>query len=258
MEWWKTGGLKFGVFRNADACGCALFMNPVETFEPLPREANFRPVWPAEAGSVDATEAKPSGEASSCGRTVITIFPLLAALLSNGCVTSIVPPASPPNPTPVCIVDYGRHASLVLPNDGRSVEFEYGEWKWLARGQNQSPRAVPALFWPTQGTLGQRHLAYPPDPMRLVVDKVAQDVLCMSVSSNDVVRLREKLQGRYEANLHTELFNPESGMTFVQDHADYAASHNCNHELAAWLRELNCTLRGSAFFARFKILPPHE
>jgi hypothetical protein len=186
------------------------------------------------------------------------ICALLLLIVLSSCVTSIIPPASPQNPTTVCIVDYGRHASLVLPDNGTAVEFEYGEWKWFALGQTQSPRTIPVLFWPTQGTLGRRQLRYPPDPTRLKADRFAEYVLCIEVSSNAVARLRQDLKARYETNLATEVFNEGYDMAFVRDPVDYTALHNCNHELAAWLRELGCATRGRAIFARFKITPTHQ
>jgi hypothetical protein len=185
------------------------------------------------------------------------IFPLcllVIGLLWTACVTTIVPPHAPRNPTTVCLVDYGRHASLVLPNNGAAVEYEYGEWKWFALGQTQSWRFASVLFWPTQGTLARRHLPHPPEPARW--QHVAQEVLSIEVSSNDVARLREKLLARYEANLHSEIFNREYQLAFVKDPANYTAFHNCNHELAGWLKELGCTIRGRAIFARFKLARP--
>lgn len=197
---------------------------------------------------------KRSRAISQVRRASIIMALLLVTLLWSACVTSIVPPHSPPNPTTVWIIDYGRHASLVIPNNGTAVEYEYGEWQWFALGQTQSPRVVPVLFWPTQGTLGRRHRPHLPDEARLKSEASVEHVFRITVSSNAVARLRQNLQTRYEANVQSELFNQDYQMTFVKDPADYTALHNCNHELASWLKDLGCTIRGRAIFARFRLV----
>jgi len=177
-------------------------------------------------------------------------------LLLFGCTTTIIPPASPVRPTSVCIVDYGRHASLVLPEGNGSVEYEYGEWKWFALGQDQSSRIVPTLFWPTQGTLGRRQLPYPPELKLLKSQKsseLVQAVYCIKVADEKAQAVREQLAARYNAGLKAEIFNQEYKMSFIKDPADYTIFHNCNHELAAWLRRLGCRTKGSAVFSRFKV-----
>lgn len=186
-------------------------------------------------------------------RIAVVLGVLIPGLLWTACTTTITPPSAPQKPTTVCIVDYGRHASLVLPKDGGALEFEYGEWKWFALGASQSPRIIPTLFWPTQGTLGCRYLDYIPDRQQLLAERLAEGVLCFQVSSNDVAKLRDRLIERYNASLHTERVNPLYDMRFVKDPASYSAFHNCNHQLAKWLEELQCRIRGSAMFARFRL-----
>jgi hypothetical protein len=188
-------------------------------------------------------------------RALILLLLLVAALLGTSCVTTVTPPPAQANPTTVYIVNYGRHASLVLPHEDSAVEFEFGEWKWFALGHSQSPRIVPALFWRTQGTLGRRHLDYRPDRQRLQADRAAEDVLSIPVSAAAARQLHARLTARYEANRHTEIINHEYEMAFVKDPVPYSGWHNCNHELAEWLVQLDCEVRGGAYFARFKVLP---
>jgi hypothetical protein len=83
---------------------------------------------------------------------------LAAGLLvvSSGCTTSIVPPKSAPDPIEVSVVEYGRHASLVLPEGTGAVEYAYGEWKWFALEQKQIWRVFRVLLCPADGTLGRQ------------------------------------------------------------------------------------------------------
>lgn len=184
---------------------------------------------------------------------VLTLL-ILIGVLWRATVTSIVPPESPENSVTVCIVDYGRHASLVLPDNGAAVEFEYGEWNWFALGQTGLPHLPRVLFWPTQGTIGRRDVDYAPDPERLKHDRTAEHIFSFHAASNNVAQLRQRLKDRYNARLHTEVLNKQYNMRFVQDPTEYTAFHNCNHELANWLNELGCDVRGTAMFARFRLL----
>jgi hypothetical protein len=189
-------------------------------------------------------------------RLATQIFPASFAaicFLLSGCTTTIIPPQSSAQPTTVCIVDYGRHASLVLPRPGGAVEYEYGEWKWFALSQNQSARIAPALFWPTQGTLGQRILPYTPNAQMLSTNRNTETVLSFIVPSDRAAVLREKLDARYKRGASTETYNAEHDMSFVKDPADYCVFHNCNHEVAVWLEQLGCKTRGAAIFAKFRV-----
>src|SRR5262245_23066644 len=93
----------------------------------------------------------------------------ITVLHAVGCSATIVPPADPVNPVPVAITDYGRHASLVLPDEsGRgSVEYAFGDWNWFAAGKNTPCDAAGALFASGQATLGRNIFPMPPDSPRL-------------------------------------------------------------------------------------------
>lgn len=171
-----------------------------------------------------------------------------------GCTTTILAPRFPPQPTTVCIVDYGRHASLVLPERNCAVEYEYGDWRWFALGQDRSSRILPTLLWPTQGTLGRRQLGYPPNADLLRSNKgpeLIDAVYSIEVASDKAAFLKAQLAARYNEGARTEIFSSQYNMTFVKDAAQYTAFHNCNHELAAWLRTLGCQTKGSTMLSRF-------
>lgn len=180
---------------------------------------------------------------------------LAVLVMLSGCTTTVIPPERARDPRRVAIVDYGRHASLVLPDGDGAVEFEYGEWEWFALGRDQSSRIAPALFWKTRGTLGRRALAYPPDPDVLQRLKQPEGVHAFYVPASRIVEVRSALEARFAAGRDNVVFNDDYGMYFVPDPVPYSAFHNCNHELALWLRELGCSLKGSAMFARFRVEP---
>ena len=47
-----------------------------------------------------------------------TLLPfVLLSLVCVGCTPRIIPPAMPRNAVPIYVADYGRHSSLILPDD---------------------------------------------------------------------------------------------------------------------------------------------
>lgn len=185
------------------------------------------------------------------------IFPFAWLLLCLcGCATRIAPPSAPQNPTTVCVVKYSRfHSSLVLPESEGAVEYAFGEWKWFALKKNQSYRIFPVLLFPSQGTLGRRYLFDTPNRETLLKKTGAQKVFCFSVATEKTVKLRQQLDARFAAGAGTKIYNSDYQMSFVKDPARYWAFHNCNTELAAWLRALGCETKGPKIWGKLRLEP---
>lgn len=186
------------------------------------------------------------------------LLPALIAALT-GCVTVIRPPANPPDPVVAALVDYGYHSSLVLPSaDGESTEYAYGEWEWFALNHDDSYRVFPALCWPTRGTMGRRRLPVPTQPEALRPLVACEEMFALRVSRARAQALLDTLEARYQRHAPTEVYNPLSGLHFVQDDEDYSCCNNCNHVLVRWLEALGCEVRGTACFSSFKVEPPRD
>src|SRR5438552_17258145 len=84
---------------------------------------------------------------------------LLVLFCLIGCSARIQPPAHPRDPVRVFIADYGRHASILLPDDdGKFIEFAWGDFDWFAANHNGIGEALAALFWSRGSALGTRRL----------------------------------------------------------------------------------------------------
>jgi hypothetical protein len=175
-------------------------------------------------------------------------FVATALAAATGCVTTIRPPAAPADPVAVRLIDYGYHASLVLPaGEGASVEFAYGEWEWFALNNDAWYRVFPALLWPTQGALGRRRFDVPPDAVAVP----AEEVLRFRVGRAEAAAPRRRLEERFASRPEEPVHNPLVGLTFVPDATSYCAAVNCNTVLAGWLRELGCEVSPPACTASF-------
>ena len=162
------------------------------------------------------------------------------------------PPVEPDDPVDVVLVDYGYHASIILPRGpNSSVEYAYGDWDYFALSNNHWINIIPALSWPTQGTLGRREIPVSTDPNSIQPHLWSDLSYRLTVDHEDVAELLGMLDGRFKAGAETKIDNAQHRMTFVQDSQDYCLFWNCNQETAAWLETLGCSLRGSRFFASF-------
>jgi hypothetical protein len=177
---------------------------------------------------------------------------ILFFTLAAGCASTIRPPAHPLDPVPVGVIDYGYHASLVLPaGHGTSIEYAYGEWEWFALNNDAWYRVFPALCWPTQGALGRRALPLSPDRAAEAVH--AEAVLVFQVGRAEAAALLDRLNRRYASRTEEPVHNPLVGLTLVPDDASYCCFANCNTALADWLRELGCEVSRPTCSADFRL-----
>jgi hypothetical protein len=179
----------------------------------------------------------------------------LAGLALSSCTTTITPPVDPVDPVVVYIVDYGRHASLLLPKDeGQGlIEYAYGEWGWFALDRSRWHDVFRTLLWPSRGALGRWEWDLPADVETIRAGIFCEDVLQVIVASERERALLVRLDARHAQHADTLHYQPLYQLEFVHDDDEYHLFHNCNHVLARWLRELDCDVHGWAMFADFVV-----
>ena len=184
----------------------------------------------------------------------------LAGLVLSSCTTSITPPADPVDPVAVYIVDYGRHTSLLLPEEEGEglIEYAYGEWQWFALDRARWHDVFGTLLWPTRGALGRWEWDLPPDVETIRTAILCEDVLEIIVASQRERALLMRLEARHAQHADTLHYQPRYRLEFVHDDDEYHLFHNCNHALADWLRELDCEAHGWAMFADFIVQEREE
>ena len=176
---------------------------------------------------------------------------------------TITPPAQPAEPTSVFLVDYGRHASLLLPRAeaGRSVEYSFGEWAWYAEDRDQWYRVPATLFWPTPGALARNERSVEAN-LEAVVEETrgegVTEVIEILAPGENVRRLVERLDDRYERNLDSEYAPYAGGRTFVHDDREYHLFYGCNQALTRWLEDLDCEVSGVTVLADFRLRDPED
>ena len=183
---------------------------------------------------------------------------IVACPLLPGCRTTVVPPPMPADPVAVFIVDYGRHSSLLLRDAGEPpvVEYVYGDWAWFALDRTSWYDVFPTVLWPTQGAIGMRRLHDVPTVESLEATLSCEQILEITVSEQASRDLALALRAEYVAHIDSQHYQPLYDLTFVHSDDDYWLLNNCNHHVAAWLRELGCTVKGGALTADWLVRQP--
>jgi hypothetical protein len=184
------------------------------------------------------------------------LFLLLAGLGLCGCQHAIKPPASVSDPVRVFVVDYGRHASLALPEeDSRLVEWSWGDWNWYALERTGAVEGLQALFASPRSTLSRRALAPAAGAEELAARVGAEKVLALSVERERARTLQRQLEARWMRRRQWAVTHP-SGRVFVPDDARYSLSNNSVHELGRWLEALGADVSGTGVTANFRLRKP--
>lgn len=187
---------------------------------------------------------------------------LLACLTGAGGCTTVTPPPRPADPVTVYLCDYGVHSSLLLPtNEGRFVEYAWGDWGYSAKNSVGPHDALGALFLSGSSAFGRRyHDAYqgkPPAVLHNGPDQTAT-VWPIEAPRERVSALVRDLDERYAEGAAggRTLFNPINEVTYVRDRRHYSIFNNCNHFTNACLERLGCRIGGFTAYANFAVSNP--
>ena len=190
-------------------------------------------------------------------RVVFVCLTLLLFFVA-GCTTAIVPPPKAAHPATVYVTNYGRHSSLLLPEDNDHwVEYAFGDWEWFAQWHKSSSGVFRAFFFSKYSCLGRREIKLAGATTQSD-DAVAQRIgskVCESVlvPRDRADTLRTQLDDLHHAHIDTVIFNPNVRLWFVKYRGGYWLFHNCNQETADWLRSLGCQIHGTAMFSTFRV-----
>jgi hypothetical protein len=153
----------------------------------------------------------------------------------------------------VFVIDYGRHASLALPQENETlVEWSWGDWNWYALERTGLAQGAQALFASPRSALARRALAPADDPAELAARVGAEEVLALTVERERVRALHRQLEARWLRRRDQAVAHP-NGRIFVPDDMQYSLSNNSVHELARWLEALGANVSGSGVTANFKL-----
>jgi hypothetical protein len=200
--------------------------------------------------------ARRAAAAAVCTLLVFCILAIPAA-----CVNRVIPPAPISDPVQIFILDHGRTPSLVLPTpDGGMVRYVYGDWNWYAKGRTGIGYGIAALFWPTRAGLGRELLegAAGAESVLAQISVEVEAVHPLLVERAAVERLAGRLEALFGTNAATRVENEAYQLSFVHHPDRYSYFWNSNHQVAHWLRELGCEVRGPTVNSKWEVRQPRH
>ncbi|HXE55364.1 MAG TPA: hypothetical protein VN541_20235 [Tepidisphaeraceae bacterium] len=193
------------------------------------------------------------GKSDMVSKGLIVLF---LATFVGGCA-AVYPQQQPKNPTAVYLADYGVHSSLMLPtDDGRYVEYAFGDWNYAAMNHCWPNDALGALLVSTHSTLGRRYLdVLPGQTVPHPVHYVPRHLTVIYASREAVRRVVDEMNARWRRDCTTVQHNPENDMDYVPDSEHYWIANNCNHLTARCLQEMGCDIWGLVVVSNFWVEP---
>ncbi|PSN14951.1 DUF2459 domain-containing protein [filamentous cyanobacterium CCT1] len=166
---------------------------------------------------------------------------------------TIIPPVAPRNPITVYVAEIGIHARLLLPEGDRWQQYGFGDWDYYARREQTFLNGLQALLWPTPGALGWGEIDSL-DRYQTDSEATGGQLLSFEVPLDRVDQLHRSLQARFQRQIPDgQVFNEVNHLHLVRDDQTYSVLHNSNHELAEWLKALDCQVESLGLWISFQL-----
>jgi hypothetical protein len=182
----------------------------------------------------------------------------MAGLLcaAAGCQTTVHPPSTITQPTTVYLTDEVVHSSILMPaDDGRYVEYAFGDWAYAALDRHDPFHTVRALFFSPQGALGRRFLSLNVSAHPMNPELKGISVHALILDRADVNELTRMLDARIDS-AKSKAENPENHFLFATVAEHYSFFNNCNTLTKRSLRQLKCDVESRSPFAMYDVVPP--
>jgi hypothetical protein len=196
--------------------------------------------------------------------TAFHILLFSAALcFATGCGATVHPPAHVADPVAVYVADYGVHSAVMLPvvppNDGRYVEYAFGDWGYCAANRNAPQDAMGALLVSWGSALGRRYMELKPgQEYPLPAVSIPKYAFAVTVSRAKAQSIVKELDLRWELHAKTAVHVTSNDVSYVKDPAPYGIFTSCNHFTADTLKKLGCEVDGPAISSKFRPGAPRE
>src|SRR5437016_3390254 len=177
---------------------------------------------------------------------------LLPAFGGGGCSTIVRPPGQPlQRPTTIYLTDEFIHSSVIVPtDDGRHVEYAFGDWTYAALNRHDPFHTLRALFFSPQGALGRRYLKIDPASRELAPQLKGVTVNRLVVDREQARELVAKLDARFRPD-RSQAENPDNHFIWVTVDEPYALWRNCNSLTKSNLRRMGCEVESRSLFALY-------
>jgi len=167
------------------------------------------------------------------------------------------PPAAPQDPVEVYLLRQGDHTGVVLPapEPGRWIEYAFGDWEWYANGRDSLAWGLLTLAVPSQGALGRREFAGPPQQDPVLRERGAELHPFLAERAR-VEALRNRLEAEFRASGVAPVLNPRNRLWMAPSAESYSLGNQCSSRTVHWLEDLGCSIGGFGVAKSVELGPP--
>jgi len=176
---------------------------------------------------------------------------LVPAFFSGGCQTIAYPPAKIAEPVAIYFAQYNIHSSILLPVDGKFVDYSFGDWNYAALRHKLPNDALEALFISWQSTFERRYIDVDPHTGGPLLYDNPDLVIRLTADRELVNRRIDELEFRFRRDMDAagkdgQVVESDGRDIYLKDPEHYSFNNNCNRVTAATLRALGFTVDGPA------------
>lgn len=194
----------------------------------------------------------------------VFIYPfcsLLCIFCAAGCAT-IHSPRTMVDPVPVYLAEYPVHSTILLPRDGKFVDYSFGDWNYAALEHKFFTDALGALVISGASEFELRIVAADPVSGEPVIPDHPDRVVRFYANRQDVRHRLKQLDERYQHDLELHrgdgMIVLPGGIVFVKDTEHYSWTHSCNHLTVQTLEALGYHVDGPVIGSKFQWAEPEQ
>lgn len=184
----------------------------------------------------------------------------LVSILLWGCGAVMVGPTpAPAEQRTVQLLEHGRHSTLLLTAADQSrLRYAYADWSWYVDEDAGLRTGFDAMLRESRAALGRQRLApaQPGENLASVVGVGIEKAYAFQVDAHKVDDLLDALEQLYHSSAGEPYHSSARNLSFVEHPRPYRFSHNSNHMVAQWLRNLGVSVTGNPAVGRWRLDPP--
>jgi hypothetical protein len=187
----------------------------------------------------------------------------VASFFLTGCSATIYPPAHLEEPVAVYFAQYNVHSTVIMPQDGKYVDFSFGDWNYAAMRHKWINDALGALTISWASTLEKHVLEIDPKTGEPIINDNPDMIIRMYADRATVERRVAELQKRFDEDVARfgkgGMITYDDGKDiYVKDEQHYSVLNNCNNMTAQTFRDLGFKVDGPIIGNQFHLCRPQE
>jgi hypothetical protein len=194
----------------------------------------------------------------------LTAVVLLLAM-AGGCGAVVYPPTKFTDPEAFYLAKYNVHSCVLLPSNGRFVDYSFGDWNYAALHHKLINDAIVALTISGDSAFERRIVQADPKTGEPILDDNPKVLLRLYADRSAIAKRLTELEDRFQMDMKENGEDPpviqigaDYSIIFVKDSEHYSLTNNCNYLTAETLRALGYRVEGMTITNHFSLQAPAQ